>query len=74
MQNTSENIQMLKDQLKPCACGCGHMEKLDCVIEGDKVVFASAYTDWHVRVPGDFSRGNYCRMLKTSGSLTAAIG
>lgn len=63
----------LESQLRPCACGCGQMEKLNYSVENG-VVFATAYTDWHVRKPGVYSKGNYARILKVSGALAAAIG
>lgn len=74
MKTSAEIVAELEKQLNPCACGCGQMEKLDYTIENGVVSFATAYTDWHVRKPGVYSKGNYARILKVSGALAAAIG
>ena len=74
MKTVAEIVAELRQQLKPCACGCGKMEKLDYTVENGVVSFATAHTDWHIRKPGVYSKGNYARILKVSGNLAAAIG
>lgn len=73
MKNSQELIKNLESQLRPCSCGCGKIEKLDYTIENGVVTYACAYTDWHIRKPGDYSRGNYARVLKATGCFAAVL-